>query len=446
MQSPSSAIAETARQQLIWRYQDNPEHEKNTVSEIRTLASQAEEAVVRLRAVAVLLALGKCETQDWKAVCKDSDERVVRWAVETLTKQRLVQGELRDSLINVSHSDMARQSAALALQLIVALATCAEPAYDALSPLLVQHAGERWIDTSVILLPSSGIDSVIEHLLANANIRTVGMIDQLVSNASPKLKQQLRDRIASGSDLRPAWHFTLSRQFALEEDKAIRLDETTVEKLQRDSLAIVQNDRADPNLRRAALSWFMSRLGSNDQPGIASLVSVLTRANENDFREPLVKALVSLGGPGLKPIFEKWSSLDQETRATTISGCLASEPTTSTLLGQLTAGGIGVDSFQPAQIEQLRGRKSQELRAMVEKHFGPPPGADRVAIVQEYTSKWPTTFDASRGQALYKQHCAQCHQDRVEASGVLPAVGPNLQALAGWKNDAWLTAIFDPNK
>jgi putative heme-binding domain-containing protein len=153
-----------------------------------------------------------------------------------------------------------------------------------------------------------------------------------------------------------------------------------------------------------------------------------------------------LGEPGIKPVFEKWSSLEQETRATIISGCLASEATTSALLSQVAAGRINVDSFQPAQIEQLRGRKSQELRQPVEKLFGPPPGADRVAIVQEYTSKWPATFDASRGQALYKQHCSQCHQDRVEASGVLPAVGPSLAALAGWKNDAWLTAIFDPNK
>ena len=446
LQSPSSAIAETARQQLVWRYQDNPDRERNTVSEIRTLASRAEEAVVRLRAVAVLLALGKCEPKDWMLACKDSDERVVRWAAETLTKQRLVQGELRDTLIDVSHSEMAHRSAALALQLIVALATCAEPAYVELTQLLVQHASDRWIDASVILLPSSGIDSVIEHLLANENVRTVGMIDQLVSNASQKLKQRLRDGIASGSEQRPAWHFTLSRQFALEDDKAVRLDDVTVEKLQRDSLAIVQNDRADPNIRRAALSWFMSRLGSNDQTGIASLVAVLTRANENDFREPLVKALVSLGEPGIKPVFEKWSRLEQETRAIAISGCLASEPTTIALLSQVADGGIGVDSFQPAQIEQLRGRKSQELRHQVEKLFGPPPGADRVAIVHEYTSKWPANFDASRGQALYKQHCSQCHQDRVEASGVLPAVGPSLQALAGWKNDAWLTAIFDPNK
>ena len=228
--------------------------------------------------------------------------------------------------------------------------------------------------------------------------------------------------------------------------KAIRLDDVTVEKLQRDSLAIVQNDRADPNLRRAALSWFMSRLGSNDQPGIASLVVALTNANESGFREALVKALVSLGEPGLKPVFEKWLSVEQETRATMISGCLTSESTTSALLSHVATGGISVDSFQPAQIEQLRRLQNQELRSLVERHFGPPPGADRVAIVQEYTSKWPATFDASRGQGLYKQQCSQCHQDRVEASGVLPSVGPNLQALAGWKNDAWLTAIFDPNK
>ena len=77
-------------------------------------------------------------------------------------------GELRDVAVSVSKSEAARQSAALGLQLIAALALCEKPAYAEAAALLSQHAGDPWIDQSIAFLPNEGIDPTIEYLLANA--------------------------------------------------------------------------------------------------------------------------------------------------------------------------------------------------------------------------------------------------------------------------------------
>ena len=130
-----------------------------------------------------------------------------------------------------------------------------------------------------------------------------------------------------------------------------------------------------------------------------------------------------------------------------IAECISREENALVLLERVAAGTIDAAGFQAAQVEQLRSSKNVDLLAHVNKLFGPAPGTDRLAIVSEYARLWPSSSaNFPRGELLYKQHCAQCHQDRNDANGVLPSVGPNLQALSAWQNEAWLSAILDPNK
>jgi len=447
LQSPSSAIADFARQQIIWRAQSNPEVRERLIVQSRNLLRQAEQATVRLRGLSVLTALSGADSSDWLAALNDNDERVVRWSIESLARKQQVQGEIRDKLLQIARTGNARNSAAVALHLIVALVTCDTPAYPEAAELWGLHAGDRWIDLSIALLPNSGIDSVIEHFLANSNTRTAGMVNQLVLNASPKLQQQLRDQIARGSLPRPAWHFTLSRQFSTSEDKSLALEQTTVDELTRNSVAVIHDQQSNQDLRRSALAWFLSRLGPKDREKTNLLVQILkSQELDNGFHNQLVKSLVSMGSSGLESLFAEWMNLNSDVQASVVSACLSNQASTKLIIDQTARGVVAITSFQPSQIEQLRTILDKSTQTQVDTLFGPPPGADRLAIVQDYTRQWPTKVDTVRGESLHKQHCAQCHQDRQDANGPIPAVGPNLTALAGWKNDAWLTAIFDPNR
>ena len=162
LQSPSSAIADVARQQLIWGSKKkaiNPTGANTVLDRLRRLISQSDQAIVRLRALATLNALGQCKTDDWFAACKDIDSRVVRWAVENMTKQGKVGGEERLAVIAAAQSELARQSPALALQLIASLSLCSEPASAEVGKLLSHHAGDPWIDGAIAFLTKDGIDT-----------------------------------------------------------------------------------------------------------------------------------------------------------------------------------------------------------------------------------------------------------------------------------------------
>ena len=364
-----------------------------------------------------------------------------------MAKQKLLHGELREVAVVVSRSEAARQSAALGLQLITALVLCEEPAFAETAALLSHHAGDPWIDQAIAFLPNHGIDPTIEYLLANANARGNAMLDQLIPKATPGLQQQLRERIVHGAPVRPGWHYALGRQFALEPNKSHQLDKASFDRLQSDAQVAIQDNQSELTTRRSALDLVVSKTSDTDSKSIEFLVGVLENCKDSNFSLSLVKGLVSLGKQANAKVLAGWENYSMMTRSGIITESISREENAATLLEKVAAGAIGVGFFQSAQIEQLRASKSVELRAMVEKLFGPAPGTDRLAIVSDYAGKWPASAaNVARGEMLYKQHCAQCHQDRIDVDGVLPSVGPNLQALSIWKNEAWLSAILDPNR
>ena len=444
IQSPSSAVSNIARQQLIWQ---RDLMDKTIADSLRRIQLQSDEAVVRLRALATLNAMQECTPNDWIAACGDSDHRVVRWAIESMSKQHLISGELRLVVIDVARSTLAMQHAALGLQLIVALSSCGEPAFAEVANLLSHHAGDPWIDQAIAFLPNDGIDPTIETLLAHSHARNSSMLDQLIPKATSALKQQLRERIVQGAGVRPGWHYALGRQFALDTDKSMQLDDASLDLLQIDAHSTIQDNHCELNTRRSALDLIISKTSGSDSKSVAFLVETLGKSQDSTFSLALVKGLVSLGKPAMTMVLGGWLDYEPSIRTGILAESISREDNALTLLEQVAAGVIGADAFQPAQIEQLRASKNVELIGYVAKLFGPAPGADRLAIVSDYVRQWPASdADLSRGETLYKLHCAQCHQDRTDASGVLPSVGPNLQALSVWQNEAWLSAILDPNK
>ena len=451
LQSPSSTVADIARQQLIWggkKKTINPTNPTVLAEKLRRMISQSDQAVVRLRALATLNALGQCNAGDWFEACKDSDSRVVRWAIETMAKQHLGGREERLAVIAAARSELAQQSPSLALQLIASLSFSSEPAFVEVGKLLSHHAGDPWIDGSIAFLPKEGIDTFIEQLLANPNVRNRPMLDQLIPRSSPELKQRLRQQIVSATASRPGWHYALTRQFSQQKDASLRLDDASFRQLEEDALKAVQDTHVEQATRQPALALILSKADGPVAKTVERLVELLTAEQDKDFSNALTKGLLSLGKPTIESVLARWDNLPSTARASILAEGILREESALMLLEKSASGTIEANAFQTAQIEQLRGSKNADVRTYVEKLFGPAPGSDRLAIASDYIRRWPAAAatNSSQGEALYKKHCAQCHQDRTDANGVVPSVGPNLQALSVWQNDAWLSAILDPNK
>ena len=449
--SPSSAISDIARQQLIWR---RSIASKVIPDKLRSLQSHSAQAIVRLRALATLNTMQECTPSDWIAACKDNDSRVVRWAIQQMSKQKLIHGEMREAVLAVSRSERAMQSSALGLQLIAALSLCDEPEFAEAGRLLSQHAGDPWINQSIAFLPPKGIDPTVEVLLSSTSTRSRSMLDALIPKATPALKQKLREQILVAASVRPGWHYALARQFALDDDKSLRLDFATSDRLQSDAETAIRDSKAEPNTRRSALDLIVSKTGSNDSKTIGLMVDTLVDSQGDGFSAALAKGLVSLGKPSIAAALNQWEKLGPATRSLLVSESISRDENALMLLERVAAGSLSADALQPAQIEQLRASKNTDIGAYVLKVFGPAPGTDRQAIVNDFVNRWPAPQTAAapqsatgeQGEALYKKHCAQCHQDRSDESGVVPSVGPNLQALSVWQNEAWISAILDPNK
>jgi putative membrane-bound dehydrogenase-like protein len=448
LQSPSSTVADIARQQLIWSKKGRGIQSTAIPDKLRRMISQSDQAIGRLRALATLNALGQCKPDDWFAACKDSDSRVVRWAIETMAKQHLGGREERLAVIAAARSELAQQSPALALQLMVSLSYGSEPAFIEVGKLLAHHAGDPWIDGAIAFLPKEGTDTFVEQLLASPSVRNRPMLDQLIPRSSLELKQRLRQQIVSPSASRPGWHYALARQFSQQKDDAVRFDDAGFRQLENDALKAIQDNQEEEATRRSALDLILSKAGGPVAKTVDRLVELLIAEQDKDFANALAKGLLSLGKPAMEKMLGRWDKLPPPSRTSILAEGMLREESALMLLEKSASGTIEPNAFQTAQIEQLRGSKNAEVRMYVEKLFGPPPGFDRLAIVSDYIRRWPSAAatNAIQGEALYKKHCAQCHQDRTDANGVVPSVGPNLQALSVWQNDAWLSAILDPNK
>src|SRR5262249_31441401 len=66
----------------------------------------------------------------------------------------------------------------------------------------------------------------------------------------------------------------------------------------------------------------------------------------------------------------------------------------------------------------------------------------RNKVIADYASVATLSGDAARGMKVFQQNCTACH--RLSDTGT--EIGPNLQSVAGWQFDAFLTAILDPSR
>ncbi len=444
IQSPSSKIADLARQQLVWRGADSLAQAQSIRTGLRHLLQSSTEPVVRLRAMAGLHATGQCTFEDWQLGCRDPDPRVVRWVIETLSKIQVDDTRLGDLILEVAGSRPAKESSPLGLQLIASLAMSPMPDYGLIGELLQAHAGDKWVDQSIQLIPQPGIDRVVERLLDQINDRTAPLVDQLVVETSDGMKKRLLREIGQASGLRPAWHFTLGKLFVQNDSNELRLSGSEIERLVRDAQRIIADVRGADDLRIAALNFWGSVASTGLGP--EELLPILSAPNSERLHRVAVDWLVRSGSERMEAIAEHWSELSPSVPSSLITGYLSRDRNVLPLLEQVRLGRIPKEQVQASHLERLRSDQTAEVQGVVDGLFGPPPGADRSAIVAEYVQRWPSRINPERGESLFKQHCAQCHRDRFEGGELVPSIGPNLQALSNWKNEAWVVGILDPNQ
>jgi len=139
-------------------------------------------------------------------------------------------------------------------------------------------------------------------------------------------------------------------------------------------------------------------------------------------------------------IFADWDSLSSQIRDASISYFLTRGNWQQDLIEALETNVVRVNDLSPTVRQQLRLTGSRSLQVRADRVLGSSKTSKR-ELVQSYLSEMHDTAELASGAALFKQHCAVCHQ----APAGETAVGASLENLTNRSRQHLVESILDPN-
>lgn len=196
----------------------------------------------------------------------------------------------------------------------------------------------------------------------------------------------------------------------------------------------------------AAKSDAMSvRLLAYAPPDIAlsALSDAIDPKHPPDVQTTAVKSLAAQAGP--KPaeiLIDRWDGLSPVARREAVEVLCSRPERIAKLLDAVADKRLTPGQFEPARRDQLMRHPNATLRARAKAVLSLPE-SNRTAVVASYRVALDKRGDATRGHALFKQHCATCHKFDKEGY----EVGPDLRSVLGTKpREAFLNDLLDPNR
>jgi putative heme-binding domain-containing protein len=203
-----------------------------------------------------------------------------------------------------------------------------------------------------------------------------------------------------------------------------------------------KQEKFTDSLRIAWILWLglLDEYASRDT---AALYEILTSPASLEVRRAALQRLLAMPdretAAGLIRI---WPQMSSDLQINVTTALTSKTAWTASLLQAVAAAQIPITDLDPATIAMLRGHENEDIRMQSEKLFGTSNKVDRNSLVATLLSQLNDMGNVERGEALYRKHCAQCHQP----TGELASIGPNLNALTDRSQLAMLTAIVHPNK
>ncbi len=139
---------------------------------------------------------------------------------------------------------------------------------------------------------------------------------------------------------------------------------------------------------------------------------------------------------------EHWKNLTPDVRETALQLMVKSPPGMFTLLRAVEQGQIHKSSIGWPRTVRLMNSYTDSIRSYARKLLGHPEEG-RKTVYEKYQAALSMKGDPVKGQSLFMQHCAICHQ----INGVLgKAIGPDLATIRNREAGFILADILDPNR
>ncbi len=138
-----------------------------------------------------------------------------------------------------------------------------------------------------------------------------------------------------------------------------------------------------------------------------------------------------------------WPSAGPTLRREITEALFARKERLSALLTALEKKQVLALQLEPERLARLRKHPDAALRARAEKILAGQQTPERAKVIENYRAALTLKSDLQQGKAVFKKHCATCHQ--LEGVGV--QVGADLQAALRNKSaEALLIDILDPSR
>ncbi len=441
---PNAWHRETASR-LIFERQD-----RSVVPSLRQLLRDGT-PLGRMHAMYALDGLGELKAGDVVSRLADQHPQVTRHAV------RLAEGfSVSDQdVVSALESLVNHPSLEVRYQLAFSLSKFPGPKQMMLlASILVRDIENRWVQTAVMSSAGREPDRLMQHLIGRIGVGDGFLVrNQAIFVALAKDIRKTNARRAIESVVQrlnsiggqPAL-LPVIEQFRTGDWRTLVREATAeqFDRLRERSIQIAIDQYASDKLSDADRIAALRNLGGivDDRLTLATM-EVL----QGDESLTLTAAtLRSIDRQASIPMLETiLSRLRQWSPRLRNAACevLFSNPThVSVVFEAIDEGICDSEDFPITQWQRLAESKDDRTRERAEKVIGQFRSTSRDSVIEQYRSVLAKTGSVKRGEVVFRDQCAGCHQ--VGAMGHV--VGPSLMAAATRGAESILTNVLDPNR
>ena len=250
---------------------------------------------------------------------------------------------------------------------------------------------------------------------------------------SHALSQELTDGIVSRWQAKPDDGTLLAFALALKHRAAY--DRSLKESL---------NSKADANRRVMLLALLADAVEPASVEPLLDLV--LSSSEPESVRSAALGVLSRLNSDSVTlSLLTSYPKLPDKLKAQTMELFLGRKPSASALLKSVDRGDLKPNDIPVEQVRRVALFEDRELDALVTKHWGKLGAATReekLAEVRRLNNDLRATGgNVEAGKAVYKKHCAACHQIFGEGT----KLGPDLTTANRKDRDYLLISLVDPS-
>lgn len=433
---------------LLYQRQD-----RTAASALRQLATESRNNLAVLHALHALNGLSELRTADVVSALKHKDSTVREHALV------LAEGLAGDEALLAEVARLAEDSdARVRYQLAFSVGAFAgETAQRTLVRLLKKESTDPWMRLALLSSVVRASGAVFNELVTDQGFRT--------GEAGRLLLSELAGQIGAADNTLEVAAFLDGIQKLPESDKT--LAQQLVRGLVSRQSAVTRQYLARLSAGRAAtllgeLLAAARRTAGEAKRGVPERVAALRMLALGEFsavRESLTGCLQAKQPPLVQAaalevlgryddaavpqlVLDAWPSLSPGLRTTAAETLFSRSSWTTLFLDAMEQGRIQRGDVDPARIALLRSATDPTIKGRAEKLFASAGLKRRDDVVQAYRPALERKGDVTRGRAVFRKSCANCHQ----LEGVGTSVGADLSAIRDRGMEAVLLNILDPNR